>query len=289
MKVAITGANGEIGRVLAPYLARQHQVRLAAWDLPPEREPAASESASRVDIRDAAAVSAFVQGADAVVHLAAEREIGADWDELRGPNIEGTFNIFDASARLSVPKIVFASSCHVTGGYGFGGDRGLIGDRGLAGHHGPAGQESALTGEGGFASERALATRRAVVGERRLDGTEAVRPDSLYGVTKAFGEALGRFTADRYGISVICLRLGWFLSAPHNEESMRMWLSPGDLCRLVSAALVADVPYGIYYGASANARGLWDLGPAMTDLGYQPEDNSELFADYLTRHVHNGT
>lgn len=283
MKVAITGANGEIGRVLAPYLARQHEVRLAAWDLPPERKPATSESASRVDIRDAAAVSEFVLGADAVVHLAAEREVGADWDELRGPNIEGTFNIFDASARQSVPKIVFASSCHVTGGYGFGGDRGL------AGNHGSAGQEAALTGERGCTSERAFASNRAVVSERRLDGTEAVRPDSLYGVTKAFGEALGRFTADRYGVSVICLRLGWFLTAPHNEESMRMWLSPGDLCRLVSAALLADVPYGIYYGASANARGLWDLRPAMTDLGYQPEDNSELFADYVTRHIHNGT
>jgi nucleoside-diphosphate-sugar epimerase len=276
MKVAITGANGEIGRVLAPYLAGQHEVRLATWDLPPGREPAAPEPASRVDIRDAAAVSAFVLGADAVVHLAAEREVGAEWDGLRGPNIEGTFNIFDASARQSVRKIVFASSCHVTGGYGF------------AGEHGSASQE-ALTGERGFASERAVATKRALASEQRLDGTEAVRPDSLYGVTKAFGEALGRFTADRYGISVICLRLGWFLTAPHNEESMRMWLSPGDLCRLVSAALLADVPYGIYYGASANARGLWDLGPAMADLGYQPEDNSELFADYLTQHIDNGT
>ena len=74
------------------------------------------------------------------------------------------------------------------------------------------------------------------------------RPDSLYGVTKAFGEDLGRYYSDNFGISVVCLRLGWVLERPHNEQARWQWLSPDDLARLVSGALLSDVRFGIYYG-----------------------------------------
>jgi len=239
MKVAITGANGEIGRILAPHLAAQHEVRLGTWELTAEREPARFSNprfdVRRLDVRDPDEVRSFVDGADAVIHLAGERETSADWRRLTGPNIEGTFNVFDACREHSVGKIVFASSNHVTGGYELSDQRGL-------------------------------------------NGSEPVRPDSLYGVTKAFGEALGRYMSDAHGISVICLRIGWVLPEPTNAEAVRMWLSPRDLCRLISSSLRSEVPYGIYYGTSKNSRGLWDLGPAMKDLGYTPVDDSEAFA-----------
>ena len=115
--------------------------------------------------------------------------------------------------------------------------------------------------------------------QQGLTGSEPVRPDSLYGVTKAFGEALGHYLSDAYGISVICLRIGWVLPRPTGPEAARMWLSPGDLCRLISSSLQAAVPFGIYYGTSRNTRRLWDLGPAMKDLGYSPVDASETFAE----------
>jgi NAD+ dependent glucose-6-phosphate dehydrogenase len=238
MKVAMTGANGEIGRILAPFLAGQHDVRLGVWELPPDREPVMFShprlDIHRLDVRDADEARSFVDGADAVIHLAGERETSADWHRLSGPNIEGTFNVFDACRERSVGKIVFASSNHVTGGYDLSDQRGL-------------------------------------------NGSEPVRPDSLYGVTKAFGEALGRFMSDAYGISVICLRIGWVLPEPVGPEAVRMWLSPRDLCSLISSSLRAEVPYGIYYGTSKNTRRLWDLGPAMKDLGYTPVDDSEAF------------
>ena len=240
MKVAITGANGEIGRIIAPFLSTEHDVRLGIWELAPEREPARFSNprldVRHLDIRDADEVRSFVEGVDAVIHLAAERETSADWDRLSGPNIEGTFNVFDACRERSVGKIVFASSNHVTGGYDLRDQRGL-------------------------------------------NGSEPVRPDSLYGVTKAFGEALGRFMADAYGISVICLRIGWVLPEPVGPEAMRMWLSPRDLCSLISSSLRAHLPYGIYYGTSKNTSRLWDLGPAMKDLGYTPVDDSEAFTN----------
>jgi nucleoside-diphosphate-sugar epimerase len=250
MRVAITGANGDIGRVIAPYLAARHEVRLAVWDLPAGREEAAPDSPApdspaadtaatevrRIDITDASAVAEFVRGMDAVVHLAGQREIDAAWSSLRGPNIDGTFNVFDACRSQAVPRIVFASSNHATGGYELDGQSGL-------------------------------------------DGSEVVRPDSLYGVTKAFGEALGRYFSDRHGISVICLRIGSFLPAPNRERALHTWLSHGDMCRLVSAALTADVRYGVYYGASANTQGQWDIRPAIAELGYNPHDDAESFAD----------
>ena len=83
--------------------------------------------------------------------------------------------------------------------------------------------------------------------------------------------------SDAHGISVICLRIGWVLAEPASPEAVRMWLSPRDLCDLVASSLRAQVPYGIYYGTSRNTRRLWDLGPAMKDLGYAPVDDSEAF------------
>src|SRR5690625_1658252 len=37
---------------------------------------------------------------------------------------------------------------------------------------------------------------------------DPVRPDTLYGVSKVFGEGLGRLYADKWGLEVVCLRIG---------------------------------------------------------------------------------
>ena len=115
-----------------------------------------------------------------------------------------------------------------------------------------------------------------------LEGGEPVRPDSLYGVTKAFAEALGRMYADKFGLEVVCLRIGTFGERPTAARQMATWLSPGDAVRLVAACLSAPSPLGfvIAYGASANSRGWWDLGPARR-LGYEPRDDAEAFAAEL--------
>jgi uronate dehydrogenase len=115
-----------------------------------------------------------------------------------------------------------------------------------------------------------------------LKGGEPVRPDSLYGVTKAFGEALGRMYVDKFGLEVVCLRIGTFGERPTTARHLATWLSPGDTVRLVSACLRAPSPLGfaVLYGASANTRGWWDLGPARR-LGYAPQDDSEAFAGEL--------
>ena len=108
-----------------------------------------------------------------------------------------------------------------------------------------------------------------------------VRPDSLYGVSKAFGEALGRFYVDEYGMSVICVRIGSFQPHPRNPRMLATWLSPRDFAQLVWRGIESDVPFGVFYGISGNTRRYWDISNAQSLLGYAPEDDAEEFAAEL--------
>jgi nucleoside-diphosphate-sugar epimerase len=102
---------------------------------------------------------------------------------------------------------------------------------------------------------------------------QPVRPDSLYGVSKAFGENLGRYYYDQYGISVICLRIGWFLHEPPDDFGEWSILTPRDCTQIVSKALEADLGFGIFYAISGNANRNWDITDAIVKLGYRPEDD----------------
>ena len=106
----------------------------------------------------------------------------------------------------------------------------------------------------------------------RIGPDDPVRPDSLYGVSKVFGEALGRLYADKWGLEVVCLRIGSFGDRPRDAGAMPMWLSPGDGVRLVTRALVADVPgFLIVYGVSKVPDSWWE-NPGAGVIGYEPVD-----------------
>ncbi|MHA6757160.1 NAD-dependent epimerase/dehydratase family protein [Streptacidiphilus sp. PAMC 29251] len=104
------------------------------------------------------------------------------------------------------------------------------------------------------------------------------RPDTLYGVTKAFGEALGSLYADRHHMEVACVRIGSCFPEPTTVRMLSTWLSPDDTIRLTHALLTAtDLHYEIVYGISANTRAWWDLTPGR-HLGYHPHDDAEHYA-----------
>jgi len=107
------------------------------------------------------------------------------------------------------------------------------------------------------------------------------RPDSLYGVSKAFGETLGRYYTDQHGLSVICLRIGWFLTEPRDEIGLWMWLSPRDCAQVVWRAIESRLPYGVFYAISRNSRRHWDITDTIERLGYRPEDDAELYAEKI--------
>ncbi|WP_424535299.1 NAD-dependent epimerase/dehydratase family protein [Sphaerisporangium viridialbum] len=105
-----------------------------------------------------------------------------------------------------------------------------------------------------------------------------VAPDSHYGVSKAYGEALGRYYSDRYGMRVAALRIGTFDRRPPNARALATWISPGDMVRLVHACLTApDLTYAPVWGVSANTRAWWDPAQGAA-LGYEPRDDAEVYA-----------
>jgi len=102
------------------------------------------------------------------------------------------------------------------------------------------------------------------------------RPDSLYGGSKVFGETIGRFYHDQYGLDVISLRIGWCSGDPMlaDEEILHaMWLSEDDAVQVFRCAIEAEVPYGVYYAVSDNPNRRWDLTNTMLELGYRPRDS----------------
>ena len=104
---------------------------------------------------------------------------------------------------------------------------------------------------------------------------DPVRPDGHYGLSKAWGENVGRFYFDRYGIESVCLRIGSSFPEPKDRRMLATWLSYDDLERLVVASLTAPVVgFSVVYGVSANATTWWD-NTSASHLGYRPQDSSE--------------
>lgn len=118
--------------------------------------------------------------------------------------------------------------------------------------------------------------------ERRDAGPEGLpddvppRPDSYYGWSKATMEALGRLYHDRYGIHVVCLRIGSCTERPVDPRDLSVWLSPDDAARLVEASITAD-GWHLVWGVSANTRRWWSAAGGRA-IGYLPRDDAEAWA-----------
>ncbi|MBN1399691.1 MAG: NAD(P)-dependent oxidoreductase [Anaerolineae bacterium] len=121
-----------------------------------------------------------------------------------------------------------------------------------------------------------------------------IRPDSLYGVSKCFGESLGRYYHDAHGLAVICLRIGAChqlddpaaererlrravaqrrASFPYTtEQTLGIWISNRDMAQLIHKSLETVCTFGIFYGASENEPPVFDLSETKKVLGYEPQD-----------------
>jgi nucleoside-diphosphate-sugar epimerase len=190
---------------------------------------------------------------EVVVDLAADADENAGWRAVYGNNLLATYNALEASRRSGVRRVIFASSNHVTGLY----ERDPPYEAIVAGRY-----------EGFDPNE---------IPVLRTDAP--IRPDGLYAVGKAFGEALGRYYAEEHGLSVICLRIGTVNAAdrPTRPRHFATLLTHADLVRLVRAAIQApdNLSYGVFYGVSNNTWRFWDLEAARESLGYVPEDDAE--------------
>ncbi|MGX1129726.1 uronate dehydrogenase [Streptomyces glaucescens] len=107
------------------------------------------------------------------------------------------------------------------------------------------------------------------------------RPDTFYGLSKSFGEDLAQFYWDKHGLETVSVRIGSCFPEPTSVRMLSVWMSPADGARLLHAALTAEsVGHTVVYGSSANTRLWWDLSTARA-IGYEPQDDSEPYAEKL--------
>ena len=114
-----------------------------------------------------------------------------------------------------------------------------------------------------------------------LDSTVTTRPDSLYGVSKVFGEALASMYHDKFGIETASIRIGSCFAEPMNHRMLSTWLSHEDFVQLIDCIFTIPVlGCPIIYGASDNVATWWD-NRNVSYLGWKPKDNSEKFRAML--------
>ncbi len=105
-----------------------------------------------------------------------------------------------------------------------------------------------------------------------------LRPDGLYGLSKIWGEAMGRLYWDKYGLESVCLRIGSALPRPTEPRHLSTWLGHDDLEHLILRAIeMPDLGFLTVWGVSANTRSWWD-NTLAAPLGYQPRQNAEDYA-----------
>src|SRR6266702_3309124 len=112
---------------------------------------------------------------------------------------------------------------------------------------------------------------------QRIGVEGRVKPDSRYGVSKAFGEALGSLYADKHGLRVTCIRIGNVNDTPLDKRRLSIWVKPDDLAHLIRIGLEhPDIRFEVFYGASNNEAGWWDNSNAHR-FGYRPLARSQDF------------
>ena len=115
--------------------------------------------------------------------------------------------------------------------------------------------------------------------ETLLDQHSPTRPDSLYGVSKVYGEALGRLYWDKFGVESLLLRIGSCFPEPADRRQLATWMSVDDMIRLIERMVrVPRLGCPIVYGASANLERWWS-NDGVSYLGWEPEDTAEAFRD----------
>lgn len=271
MDVLLTGAYGRCGTAVIDHLGRaEYDFAYLNRSDRPEDHPYGGYDTIVADVADREALQSAASGQDAMVHMAAYPFTDGTWDDILGPNIIGMYNALEAARTEQLESFVYISSNHTVGMY-----------------------------EADFAPEI-----YATDFESTVDHTDPVRPDSIYGVSKCFAEALGRYYVETheyphrfyalrtgtvnmpsydhpYGDAEQGVEAGEFERGSNEYERavVRMkalWQSRRDFAHQVDCCLRdEEIEYGIFYGVSNNQRRWLDLEHARTQLGYDPQDNGE--------------
>jgi nucleoside-diphosphate-sugar epimerase len=247
-RVLVTGMSGLIGEATR----RRLEGRFALRALNRRRLPGVD--CHQADIADLDAITPAFRDVDAVVHLAAHvanADRRGEWDAVLRDNVVGTYNVFEASRRAGVKRVIYASSGATVSNIERDAPYAAL----AAGRYDEVGEWPVLTHE------------------------SPLRPNGLYGCSKIWGEALARHYADTTGMSMICLRIGHVSAAdrPTKPREFSVWCSRRDIAQAVERSLEAPetVRFGIFFITSRNRWGYRDIEHARAVLGYVPQDAAE--------------
>ena len=254
-RVLVTGLNGAVGSAIRPALEQRYEVvslsRSGVDGLPPDRN-------IRADIADMDAIHPAFVGVDTVVHLAADggvqsaHRMDTPWPSMLQNNIIGTYNVFECAAQAGARRILFTSSGATTNGY-----------EDLSPYR------EIVNGE----------YDRVPVPWPMVTHESEPRPITLYGVSKLFGEDLGRYYVLNRGLSVICIRIGGLNpeNLPRNVREKSIFTSHRDMAQMAVKCIEApeSVRFDIFYAISDNHWNYRDISHAREVVGYVPEDSAD--------------
>ena len=114
-----------------------------------------------------------------------------------------------------------------------------------------------------------------------LDGDCQFLPDGYYGLSKAYGELMGRMYWYKHGVESVLVRIGSCFPEPTNARMLSTWLSYDDLTGLcIRATLAEKTGCAVIWGASVNSRTYW-RHDARESLGWAPKDSADPYAAQL--------
>ncbi|MFC4550457.1 MULTISPECIES: NAD-dependent epimerase/dehydratase family protein [Halorussus] len=284
--VLVTGPYGEAGEAILTYLAGKEEYNFTYLN----RSDHPEYETHVADIADYEAIRPAFDGQDAVIHLAAQSDAGAEFEDIIEPNIVGTYNVLKAMEDADVKKLIYASSQRVMGLY--------------EEEHAPELYEEDYPSE---------------YDPLRLSHETIPKPDGYYGASKMFGEYICQTHARRDGApeQVYSLRISsvrteeydhpygdaergvdrggehkvedgevWDQSQTgswergsqeYKEMEKRLkasWTSQRDFAQMLECCLEdEDVTYDTFYAVSGNDARWFDIEHAQAVLGYEPQDN----------------
>ena len=243
-KILIAGMSGLIGGAVRKQLAGKYELRAL------NRRAVRGVDCRRADISDFNAMRPAFDDIDTVVHLAAA--IRGDFRGFLTHNVIGTYNVFEASHRAGVKRVIFASSGAVTAGW----------------ENDPP--YAALV-EGRY--------RDLPEVWDKFSHETPTRPRGIYGCTKVWGEAVARHYADSTQLSALCLRIGAVNAEdrPKGTRGYSVWCSQNTIARMVESCIEAseDLRFDIFYAVSNNRYSYRDMAHARARLGFEPEGHAE--------------
>lgn len=222
-KIVVTGGSGKAGRAVVNELnARGYQTLNVDQTIP----PASWGWALAVDLTDLGQTIEALQGADAVVHLAAvpAPEMRPEQETFRN-NILSTYNVFSAAADLGLTKVVWASSETVLG----------------------------------------LPFEKELPDYAPIDEQQTPYPESSYALSKLLGEQMAAQFNRRFGLPFAGLRISNIMEPDEyarfpafwDDPALRKWnlwgyVDARDVAQAVRLALELDVPGSEQYIVAAN-------------------------------------